>query len=168
MKKLPTSKGFTTFGSHERGFTLVELLVVITIIAVLSVIAITIFGNVQKGARDARRKADIDAISKAMEANYNTASCLGKYCALSAGFFASGQVPLDPINGGTTCGSAGDQPCRYCVKAGSPGLCPAVDLANPTVTSGQPPAGSSYLVCANLETASGTGGQTYECRRNQQ
>ena len=52
------------------GFTLVELLVVISIIAVLSVIGVTVFSGVQKSARDAKRRGDIDAISKALEVHY--------------------------------------------------------------------------------------------------
>ncbi|MBU1000240.1 prepilin-type N-terminal cleavage/methylation domain-containing protein, partial [Patescibacteria group bacterium] len=48
----------------SKGFTLVELLVVISIIAILSVIGIVVFTGVQKGARDAKRKADINAIAK--------------------------------------------------------------------------------------------------------
>lgn len=53
--------------SVHKGFTLIELLVVISIIAILSVIGITVFSNVQKGARDAKRRGDIDAIAKALE-----------------------------------------------------------------------------------------------------
>lgn len=77
-----------------KGFTLVELLVVVSIIAVLSVIGITVFSGVQKNARDARRKADIDQISKAWEAHYSTTTPF--YPTLSGGWFSSGSIPKDP------------------------------------------------------------------------
>lgn len=49
-----------------RGFTLIELLVVITIIAVLSGLAMVSFSATGKGARDARRKSDLETIRQAL------------------------------------------------------------------------------------------------------
>lgn len=163
-RQLSDKNGFTRTNfvkQNLRGFTLIELLIVVAIIAVLAVIGITIFGNVQKNARDARRKADINAIANVMEANYNTASCLGQYCSLSATYFANNQIPIDPNNDTTTCSG---NICKYCVKAAA-GVCIAADAK---VNPGQPGGGPGYVVCTNLETASGTGGQNYECRKNQQ
>lgn len=54
-----------------KGFTLVELLVVISIIAVLSVVGMALFTSAQKNARDARRRLDIKAIHNALEMYYN-------------------------------------------------------------------------------------------------
>jgi len=86
------------------GFTLVELLVVVAIIAVLSVIGITIFTGVQKNARDARRRADIGSISKALEAHYNDTSCgataTNPYCPVVVGWFSNGIIPSNPSPGG--------------------------------------------------------------------
>lgn len=159
--------------NNPQGFTLVELLIVITIIGVLSVIAITIFGNVGVRARDSRRKEDIAAIASAMEANYNTAvvtscvkvACPGQYCALDPCFFANGQIPIDPFNIGTTCSL---NACKYCVKSGFPPTAGPCSIFDPTIAANLPPAGTSYLICASLETPTGTGGQNYECRKNQQ
>lgn len=50
-----------------RGFTLVELLVTISILAILMTIALISFGNIQRGARDGRRKSDISNIQSALE-----------------------------------------------------------------------------------------------------
>ena len=51
----------------KSGFTLVELLVSITIIMVLTVTAVVNYGNAQKNARDAKRKADLEQIRAALE-----------------------------------------------------------------------------------------------------
>ncbi len=53
----------------SRGFTLIELLVAIAIIAIISVIAIALFTGVQADARDGKRKAELESISKALEIN---------------------------------------------------------------------------------------------------
>lgn len=143
MKKLLPK---TTF--NPSGFTLVELLVVVSIIAVLSVIGITIFTGVQKGARDARRKADIDSIAKALEANYTSGSAT-PYLVLVGTMFSGGVVPDDPQNTDTY------------VYTGKPAA-----------------ATTSYTVCAHLEKGNGgnssaTDGTAavngaYYCAKNQQ
>lgn len=125
---------------NPQGFTLVELLIVITIIAVLAVIGVTVYSGTQKTARDSRRRADIDAISSALEAHYNTtanqycaASPAGTYCAPvdSLNWFASGFRPTDPATN-----------AQY---------------------TGQPTNGATtYNICATLEA-----GGTF-CRANQQ
>lgn len=50
----------------KKGFTLIELLVVATIIVVLSAIGIASFINAGKGARDAKRKADLETVRQAL------------------------------------------------------------------------------------------------------
>lgn len=51
----------------SRGFTLIELLVVISIIGILAAFIVASFTSAQQKARDSRRKADLDAIKKALE-----------------------------------------------------------------------------------------------------
>jgi prepilin-type N-terminal cleavage/methylation domain-containing protein len=49
------------------GFTFIEILVVVTIIAMLVVIAAVSYGSINKRSRDARRKSDIEQLRSALE-----------------------------------------------------------------------------------------------------
>jgi prepilin-type N-terminal cleavage/methylation domain-containing protein len=51
----------------QSGFTIVELLIVIVVIGILAAIVITTFTGVQKKARDADRKSDINALYSQIE-----------------------------------------------------------------------------------------------------
>jgi len=149
---------------NTNGFTLVELLIVISIIAILSIIGVTVFGGVQKNARDAARKADIDAIASAMEANYSD----GQYDALADTMFSQGSAPVDPMDTKTGCGST-TALCIYCVLQGAAAQTSAQCAASGAtkVDAGQPTGGSTnvnWKVCANLEN----GTDQFYCRGNQQ
>jgi prepilin-type N-terminal cleavage/methylation domain-containing protein len=50
----------------QRAFTLIEVLVVATILGVLLSIAIVSFSSAQKKARDARRKADLEIVRQGL------------------------------------------------------------------------------------------------------
>ena len=96
------------FQNHQKGFTLVELLVVITIIAVLSTIGIVMYTTVQRNARDAKRIGDMQAISKALEmyksvnGSYPTTSAISiasnwdTFAAALSPYMQS--LPKDPTN----------------------------------------------------------------------
>lgn len=83
--------------SNKRGFTLVELLVVIVILAILGTVGMTVYSSVQKNVRDAKRKADISAIAKAYEVTYNDTG--GIYRPLAGSDFATGAIPTPPEGG---------------------------------------------------------------------
>lgn len=155
---------------REKAFTLVELLVVISIIAILSVIGLTIYGKVQVKSRDSRRRADINSIAEVMEVNYGKdTTAPGTYKALAASMFSSGKIPKDPIDtfsldGISTCPSN----CRYCVREGNSeqttAACPG-SILNREVSENSPIGGTAnpyWSVCANLEETAGT----YYCRKN--
>lgn len=67
---------------RRKGFTLVELLVTITILGMLAVVGVAQFGTAQKKSRDVRRKGDLDSVYKAILAYY---ADYGRYPASSAG-----------------------------------------------------------------------------------
>lgn len=91
---------------RARGFTLVELLVVISIIAILSVVGVVVYSGVTKSAKVARAKLDTESIKKAYELNYdptlsiqlpNNTTVSGGYKPLTGANFASGKIPApDP------------------------------------------------------------------------
>ncbi|MDO8451445.1 MAG: prepilin-type N-terminal cleavage/methylation domain-containing protein [bacterium] len=53
--------------SNRRGFTIVELLVAVSILTVLSTIAIASYGSATKRSRDSKRRADIEQLRSALE-----------------------------------------------------------------------------------------------------
>ena len=56
--------------AKQKGFTIVELLIVIVIIGILAAITIVAFNGTQQRGRDAQRKSDVAAITKALELYY--------------------------------------------------------------------------------------------------
>jgi len=61
--------------SLDRAFTFIELLVVVTIIAILSAIGMVSFTNANRNARDAKRKADLESIRQALVLYRSDNSC---------------------------------------------------------------------------------------------
>lgn len=51
----------------NKGFTFIEILVVVTIIAMLVMVAAVSYGSINKRSRDAKRKSDIEQIRSALE-----------------------------------------------------------------------------------------------------
>ncbi len=64
----------------NRGFTIVELLIVIVVIGILAALVIVTYNGIQQKARDTERKTDINAIASHLEA-FNAQS--GRYPTLA-------------------------------------------------------------------------------------
>jgi type IV pilus assembly protein PilA len=56
---------------NQKGFTIVELLIVIVVIGILAALVLNAFSGVQAKARDTKRQTDIRAIASQLEAGYN-------------------------------------------------------------------------------------------------
>lgn len=56
---------------QQKGFTLLELLIVMVILAILSGLGLMAFGTIQQKSRDSKRKQDLISISKSLETYYN-------------------------------------------------------------------------------------------------
>lgn len=82
------------------GFSLIELLVVISIIVLLTTIAVSSYGNFQKNSRDVKRQADLKIIQSALE-QYHADQ--GYYASTSAMADASTKILKydQPINMGS-------------------------------------------------------------------
>ena len=72
----------------QKGFTIVELLIVIVVIAILAAISIVAYNGIQQRARDSQRDVDIVAVVKALELYY----------------IDNGQFPAIAPNGSTATG----------------------------------------------------------------
>lgn len=55
----------------KRGFTLIELVVVVAIIGILAVIILVSYSGASRKSRDSKRKADLNAIASAMMIYYS-------------------------------------------------------------------------------------------------
>lgn len=157
-----SQKAFTLMSKalkgNQYGFTLIELLVVIAIIAIISTIAMVTYSGLQKGARDAIRKSDINALATALEINKIDVG----YLPLHPSQFAKMSL-LDPSGN------------VYCIATGTPDdpvvtdtwadTCPSGFVS---VAEGAPaPSFTAWKACTYLENSAQTG-QNVFCRSNVQ
>ena len=94
--------------SKTKGFTIVELLIVIVIIGILAAIVIVAYNGITSKARDAERVAELTSIQKALGLyaadNGNYPSCVNtvQICLASALVPKyMGVLPADPVNSGS-------------------------------------------------------------------
>lgn len=130
--------------THSFGFTMVELLVVISIIGILSTIGISTYSSAQANGRDTRRRGEIDAINQALELNKQDVG----YQALTNAQFGSGSIPTN--------GPTGDPYCINTSGASAPSStwtsCNTIGAGWVQVSSGAPSGNpTQYIVCASLE-----------------
>lgn len=102
-----------SLNKKSKGFTIVELLIVIVVIAILATLVIVTFTGIQQKARDSQRQTDINALDSHLEAFYANN---GYYPTLNdlqtASWVSSNMKGLDPQSlispeGDTIAGTAG-------------------------------------------------------------
>ncbi len=151
----------------RQGFTLIELMIVVAIIAVLAAIGAAVYSNTQSRARDATRQSDIDALGDAME-NARIAANSAVYPALAATGFAAGVIPSDPsgdadsycVSHSQTVGNATAALPAAGANWPSTQACPTAPAAGGgntayvTVGAAVPPANTTaFRFCARLENS---------------
>lgn len=121
----------------KKGFTLLELLVVISIIAIMIAMGVSYTSTSQKKGRDAKRKSDIKEIQNAVEQYYSV--CGYAYPTPTGSFFVSVNCPTPPISIMPTVSAD--------PRGATPYYCgPTPGASNCT--------SSSYTICAMLESES--------------
>lgn len=93
---------------QQRGFTLIEILIVVAIIAILSSVVLVGLGPTQQQGRDARRLSDLREVQTGLELYYNRNGYYPAettWSAMATDLTTAGigvsQVPNDPTNGAT-------------------------------------------------------------------
>lgn len=154
----------------NRGFTIVELLIVIVIIAILAAITVVAYNGIQERARDSQRIQDIKTIEKALRIHLINEGSLPAPTSVNASWEQSNEdnyqngdfmealvntntiskVPLDPVNSSSMYYryyryGAGDYGCD--ATKGRYGVLQIVDMQ----TSGRPHPQSPGFSCTSRD-----------------
>ncbi len=86
-----------SLNKNNKGFTIVELLIVIVVIGILALLVITTYSGIQAKARNSKRQTDLASIQTHLEAFYNETGYYPNRGDMNTASFVSGQMKgLDP------------------------------------------------------------------------
>lgn len=130
-----------TIDKTKKGFSLVELIVVIAIIGILVSFGSVSWTNAQQKSRDGRRKADLKSVQQALEIYYQ----------------ANGTYPSTNVSGQIVCNVPGDSSAKSWG-----GVFSCTPTSSPTTTYMQQlPTDPIFLTDALGQYRYGSGGTTY-------
>lgn len=98
FKQKPSINGFVAFDPQPRGFTLIEILIAVSIIAIISAVGIISYSQAQLLGRDAKRKQDLRGIATGLELYYQKNKhypCTGaswQYSSTTPGFWITNSI----------------------------------------------------------------------------
>ena len=97
------------FKNKSKGFTLIEMLIVITIIALLASLILVGMGGARAKTRDSRRIADLHNVMNGLELYYaknsnypDESNWVGLSTALTTGDIGVSRIPKDPLSSSPT------------------------------------------------------------------
>lgn len=132
---------------NKKGFTLVELMIVITVIAILATIAVVSFTRVQKQARDTKRKAEIKSLQTALQAY----------------FTEKNTYPVKTSATSASAGLTGLTPSYISSLPAAPQGTTGTNTAYMYVSDSD---GYKYALCVDLESAQGGGNMMWKVDTN--
>ena len=156
--------------NKSKGFTIVELLIVIVVIGILATLVIVTFTGIQQKARDSKRKTDLNALDSHVEAFY---ASYGFYPTLkdlqTSSFLSTYMKGFDPgaltdPKGGAVSGTTSSSNYSY-VAADSTGG-GACSNTTATTLSGTPATPQANGCDSFTATATLEGGGTYVKKSN--
>lgn len=149
----------------QKGFTIVELLIVIVVIGILATLVIVTFSGIQQKGRNSQRQTDINAVASHVEAYYAETGTYPTAAMINDGTFRSSKMKgldaealKDPKATGADIGTvtATDTQYGYVATAGA-GACPAATGTGASMVS----TCDGFTLTAQLE-----GGTTYTKKSN--